>query len=211
MGNNGNRTSSPKYHARGDVIELCYRLLGQGAAAPIDLDAGQMGTEIASISRTSTGLYVITPNRSYNGEVVGASIVHAGTLDGATIKFTSLNLGTPTFSLYVTKLGSAKVQAWTTAAVAVDTTGALAAGTVVAVDLTAGGVVGGGHLKSSAPVVTREVQVSYTAGVPTLNFLAADAVTECKYLHIPNEEQIADLTSNDAVYVTISVRTKTRN
>ena len=66
-------------------------------------------------------------------------------------------------------------------AVASDTTGALDfAGEVLAVTVTAGGATGAFTVVSAAPAAG-EAQVSYDAeGVPTINFNAADAVTECE-------------------------------
>jgi hypothetical protein len=66
-------------------------------------------------------------------------------------------------------------------AVATNTTGPLdLAGTVFAVEVMAGAVTGVFTVVSAAPATT-EAQATYDAnGVPTLNFFAADAVTEIR-------------------------------
>jgi len=76
----------------------------------------------------------------------------------------------------------------TAVAVAADTTGALGdaaaktgfAGEVVRVNVTAGGAPGDKTIVAGAPAAG-EAQVAYDAnGIPTVNFNAADAVTECE-------------------------------
>jgi len=83
-----------------------------------------------------------------------------------------------------------------------NTTGALAsAGYVTAVDLTTGTVTGAGNLRSTAPVTTRDVQVSYSAaGVPTINTLAADAVTQVK---VQQSILAADATARQISFIAI--------
>jgi hypothetical protein len=61
-------------------------------------------------------------------------------------------------------------------AVAANTVTLPAAGMVMWVEVTAGGATGRFAVGTSAPAAG-ECQVVYTAGVPTLNFNAADAVT----------------------------------
>lgn len=81
------------------------------------------------------------------------------------------------------------IAAWSGAtAVSSHTTGALAAaGMITAVELVAGSVTGAGNLRDSAAATTRDVRIVYdAAGIPTLSFLAADAVTSCKYQQIAN-------------------------
>lgn len=66
-------------------------------------------------------------------------------------------------------------------AVAANTTGALLiAGEVTEVEATAGGAPGPMSIVTAAPVAG-QVQVAYdSAGVPTLTFAGADAITECR-------------------------------
>lgn len=214
MGNNGNRSKHQSWHARPSVLEIPFRLTGAGAAAPVDKDAGRFGSEIASITRSGVGTYVIVPNRKYNGAIEGLEIGHVGTTENLNFKLTALNLATPTFTLKVTKPGAAVVAAWSGAtAVASHTTGALAAaGMITAVELVAGSVIGAGNLRDSAAANSRDVQVVYSAGgIPTLNFLAGDAVSSCKYQQIAMAEAAVDLQAADSVYLVLKVRTQTRN
>ena len=59
-----------------------------------------------------------------------------------------------------------------------------AAGTVIAVDATVGVSVGPKLMSSGAPLVGH-VQVAYVAGVATLTFNAADAITAAKVIYLP--------------------------
>lgn len=210
---NGNRSMHPKLHGRPNVLELVFRLTGAGTSAPVDKDAGELGSEIASISRTSMGLYVITPRSKFQGAIMSVDIAHVGTLDGARFKLTALDLATPSMTLRVTKPGAAKVPAWETIAVAGHTSGALpVAGMITAVELVAGGVTGAGNLRDSAAANSRDVRVVYdAAGIPTLSFLAGDAVTSAKYQQVKQAEEVVDIEAADSVYITLNVRTQTRN
>lgn len=59
------------------------------------------------------------------------------------------------------------------------------AGAVVAVDGDTGAAAGGKRMTNAAPAAG-EVQVVYdVAGIPTLNFNAADAITQCAVVQLP--------------------------
>ena len=110
LSNNGNMPQHDYRHTRPNVIRLAFRLTGAGADAggPVDKDAGQLGCAIYSVSRTSEGLYVITPNRKFNGAIEGVSIG----LVGPTVvhaKLTELDLTAPTMTLKVYKMTDGSV------------------------------------------------------------------------------------------------------
>lgn len=103
LSNNGNSPQHDYRHSRPNVLRLAFRLTGAGAGAPVDKDAGKKGCAIYSISRTSEGLYVIVPNRKFNGTIESVSVGHVGDLANVVLKLTALNLATPTMTLKVTK------------------------------------------------------------------------------------------------------------
>lgn len=82
--------------------------------------------------------------------------------------------------------GVGAVPAWATAiAVVANTVTLPGAGLVLAVDGDTGGTAGG-KLIVNAAAQTGEVQVVYDAvGIPTLNFFAADAITQCAVQQLP--------------------------
>jgi len=83
-------------------------------------------------------------------------------------------------------VGIGTIPVWTTAiAVAGNTVTLPSAGWVIAVDGDTGGTAGGKKIVN-AVALTGEVQVVYdAAGIPTLNFLAGDAITQCAVCQIP--------------------------
>ncbi len=99
--------------------------------------------------------------------------------------------GTPTLATALRDVaddlaGVGTVPAWTTAiAVAAHTVTLPTAGWILAVDGDTGGTAGGKKIVNAA-ALTLEVQVVYdAAGIPTLNFFAADAITQCAVQQIP--------------------------
>lgn len=95
-----------------------------------------------------------------------------------------------------------KIPAWETIAVASHTTGALPlAGPILAVELAAGGVTGAGNLRDTAAATTRDVRVVYGAtGIPTLSFLAGDAVTSCTYVQ---DRMVADAVARNVSFTVL--------
>ena len=77
--------------------------------------------------------------------------------------------------------GAPTTSGWSASvAVAANTATLTTAGLIVAVEATTGTVTGPCGQRSTAPAVTRDVQVTYDDdGLPTLTFLGADAVTAC--------------------------------
>lgn len=61
---------------------------------------------------------------------------------------------------------------------------AATAGEIIYVESTAGSTTGVFSVLRTGTPNTTEVTVTYTSGVPTLTFAAADAVTECAYLQV---------------------------
>lgn len=187
-----------------EEILLHCKLTGAGAAALTESDPYAMGSIVASVSRTSMGIFAITFTHKVpqTALVLEPMLVSAVATVGRKARWTALDLAAGTGTLRIETESASAIPAWSGAtAVAGHTVTLTTAGMITAVDLTAGGVTGGGHLMSAAPAVTREVQVEYdAAGVPTLNFLAGDAVTETKYQQIPFQT-VVDPESTDSIYI----------
>lgn len=190
-----------------EEILLHAKLKGAGAAALTENDPFKMGSIVSSITRSSLGVFAIT----FTFKVPQTVCVFEPVIKSSTVGFkgrwSALDLAAGTGTLRIETEGGSQLPAWSGAtAVAANTTGALAAaGTIVAVEITAGGVTGAGNLVFGAPANSRDVQVSYTAGVPTINTLAADAVTEVRYLQIATATATDPTTSED-IYIGFIVR-----
>ncbi len=82
--------------------------------------------------------------------------------------------------------GNVKVPAWTTGVVVTTHVATLpSAGFVFAVHATAGGTPGPKQLIQTGAPGAGQVRVDYTAGVPTLTFATAEAVTACAVQQLP--------------------------
>jgi hypothetical protein len=82
--------------------------------------------------------------------------------------------------------GNVKVPAWFTALVVTTHVHIMAqAGWVLQVHATAGGAAGVKTVIATGAPSAGQVRVDYTAGVPTLTFAAADAITACSVTQIP--------------------------
>lgn len=203
------RHTHPLGTAKNEVFLLTARLAGGGAGQTLVAEEPfKFASEIASIARSAEGVFAITFKYPYPQMLALLEPVVVSSTVGLKARWTAYDAAAGTATLRVEREGGSTIAAWSSAAVvAADTLAIATAGMITAVHLTAGGVTGAGHLMSSAPAVTREVQVAYTAGVPTLNFLAADAVTECKYQQI-SAGAVADPGTSDDIHLSWIVRNR---
>lgn len=150
---------------------------------------------IASVTRVSAGLYEVQIDTSGfpipERLVVARAWVNEAAAYTKSMKAHVVESGTGAYSqstrkFRLTTIRDGAVPAYTTGVtVTANSTGALPnAGPVLLVTGTAGTVTGEMILMSIAPVRTRTAQVTYAAGVPTVNFLAGDAVTACTVLQL---------------------------
>lgn len=104
---NGNFPVHESRHYRPDVIYMPFRFRGAGAAAPVDLDAAQRGTLIASITRNGAGLYTVEPARKMLGDLIEMKYGVIGGTAGHIYDIVSLNFATPTFQMRVVDAAAA--------------------------------------------------------------------------------------------------------
>lgn len=184
-----------------EEILIHSKLRGAAGAVLTENEPFAMGSIVTSMARTSEGVYTFVFTHKFPQTVMVFDPVVRSATPGVKARWTALDLAAGTGTLRVETDGPQ----WSAATVVTaHATGALpSAGQITAVELVAGGVTGAGNLRDSAPAVTRDVRVVYTAGVPALTFLAGDAVTSCKYQQIGTA---VDLTTSDDVYIGFVVR-----
>ena len=142
---------------------------------------------------TVTGSLLVNLGIGHNNFIVSPCLNSAAAIDltddlNVSWEYASLSGAGPLGS-FLLKVESPTLASWSASTpVSSNTTGALPNnGQITAVTLTTGTVTGAGNLRSNAPATTRDVEVTYSAlGIPTLTFLAADAVTACVYQQLSN-------------------------
>lgn len=210
-----NRIHHAVYGTQTEETILTGRLLGGGSGQTLTTDEDfQFASEVKTITRSSLGTFALVWRHVYPQTLALMRPVVVSSTVGLTAYFSAHDFAAGTSTLKVVRAGGATLPAWSSAiAVSSNTTGALSslgAGWVTAVTITAGGVTGAGNLRSTAPATSRDIQVTYSgAGIPTLNTLAGDAVTEVVIQHHPLET-LVDPATTDEIHLVSIVRNRSR-
>lgn len=204
------RETFPLNTAKNEVFLLTARLAGGGSGETlVEDEAFQYASEITSVARSSLGLFAITFRHKYPQMMALMEPVVVSSTAGLKARWTAYDAGAGTATLRCETEGGSAVPAWTSAVeVASHTAELAAAGMVIAVTITAGGVTGAANIRSDAPATSRDVQVEYDAdGVATITFLAGDAVTEADVLVMPLAS-LADPGTSDEIHLAWVVRNR---
>jgi len=150
------------------------------------------------VARSTTGEYTIELPQKFNQMVCATATLEATGLVNAVAHVDSYSSSTRKVTVKVERASdvpSIDAPAYLTSqTVTTHVHTAAEAGYVVAVEATTGTYTGRLEvLTAGTPTATSEVTVTYDgAGVPTLTFAAADAVTACSYLLIPTAGTAAE-------------------
>lgn len=170
-------------YANGTLVSIATSFITRGVSAPDTIRDGHSFI-VASVTRVSAGLYEVTLDSGF--PIPELPIVMFARMEQQT-GFTKLceakvvagsySSSTRKFRIQVTR--SMNVAAWSGAqAVTANAVTLATAGTVISVHATVATAAGPKSIMSTA-AAAGQVQVAYTAGVPTLTFAGADAVTSC--------------------------------
>jgi hypothetical protein len=177
-------------YARGEVVRLYGSFKTNGTSAPDTLRDGHSFL-IKSVARQSAGLYLITlepettvPELLIEEHVSIQAIGSQVVLCKARFVAGSWNATNRTFQIKV--VTGTPVPAVTTGqAVTANAATLTKPGPIIAVQATTGTVTGACTIACSGAPLTKQCTVTYDAsGIPTLTFLAGDAVTACSYVQM---------------------------
>ncbi len=197
-----------------DVQIVTIRLKGAGASAMVpQASANGFASDCVDVSRTSAGLFALTFRHAY-AELLQVIPSSRGSTAGLKPRISAIDVGAKTATLHVETFGDGTAAAYQTGvSVAAHTATLAQAGAVVLVEATTATSAGVKTIKSTATPGAGAVQVTYSAGVPTLTFNAGDNVTVATVLQIPGDAtaQAVDPGTDDYVDITLVLRNSRLN